>query len=226
MTKEPAVIRLQPLVRERTWEREEFPLLRLKLSVPHCVGTDPRLRRINRYYDAFARSCERYARRFLLPAAADAFALAMAEHREAPPWTITVSFTTTLLTARWFSLTLEMEERHESVCERRRYGDTWDLREGYPLALSALFPDEPHLRRRLTRAARETLLCRENEGVLHERWRRRLLSAWNRERFFLTPEGVHWFYPQYALGGEALGIPTFFLPWSEEGTPRLPRSDS
>ena len=67
--KSPADIRLQPLLREREWHWEEIPALKLTLSLPHCASEDRRIRRINRYYESFARSAEQYALRFLFPAA-------------------------------------------------------------------------------------------------------------------------------------------------------------
>lgn len=220
MMRSPAKIQLQPLVRERQWCRDDIPVLELKLSVPHCVAIDGRNRRINRYYESFARSCEQYARRFLLPAAEDDFTAAVSENRPVPLWYFHIAFSTHLLCDTLWSLSIETEESTFTVPYRRRYADTWDLTSGYPLSLSDLFPSEPLHRRRLREHARKELRQRQAQGIaLHESWQRRLSSAWNRENFYLTEEGLHWFYPMYALGGEELGFPDFFLPWRSGENP-------
>lgn len=219
----PAEIQLRPLVRQRQWHWEEIPVLELQLSIPHCDTKDRRIRRINRYYESFARSCEQYAHRFLFPAAAKDFSAAVAENRCPAPWHFHVSFTTHLLRHGIWSLTLETEEVTDGAPYRCRCADTWELTSGYPLALSDLFPAEPLYRRRLKARAKEVLRAAQEQGLtLHENWQHHLGSAWNRENFYLSDEGLHWFYPMYALGGEALGIPTFFLPWDSEKNPRLP----
>ena len=217
----PAEIHLQPLERQRIWCWEEIPVLELQLSIPHCQSEDSRIRRINRYYEGFAQSCEQYARRFLYPAAVDSFSAALAENRCPEHWHFHAAFSTQLLCDKLWSLTLETEESTFSPPYRRRYADTWDLMIGYQLSLSELFPAAPLYRRRLRQHARESLLAQQAQGAsLHENWSHRLISAWNKENFYLTHEGLHWFYPMYALGGESLGIPDFFLPW--DNGPSIP----
>lgn len=219
----PIELQLQPLERQRLWHWEEIPVLELRLSIPRCRTEDRRIRRINRYYESFAKSCEQYAERFLFPAAADCFAAALAENRCPTMWHFHAEFSTHLLCNRLWSLTLETEEASCGTPYRCRYADTWDLVSGYPLSLAELFPAEPLYRRRLKEHAKETLLARQAQGsVLHEHWTQRLGSAWNRENFYLSHEGLHWFYPMYALGGETLGIPDFFLPWDNEKNPFPP----
>ena len=221
----PAEIQLQPLERQRQWQWEEIPVLELQLSIPHCASDDRRIRRINRYYESFARSCEQYAHRFLFPAAAEAFAAALAENRCPDLWHFHAAFSTELLSETLWSLTIETEEMTGSTPYRCRYADTWELTSGYLLSLAELFPAEPLYRRRLKAHAGEALLARQAQGTaLHENWKHRLVSTWNKENFYLSDEGLHWYYPMYALGGEALGIPTFFLPWNSEKNPKAPAS--
>ena len=219
----PAEILLQPLERQRLWHWEDIPVLELCLSVPHCESEDRRVRRINRYYESFARGCEQYAARFLYPAAAEAFAAALKENHCPAAWRFCAEFSTHLLSDKVWSLTLETAESTNRAPYRCRYADSWDLISGYPLSLSELFPADPLYRRRLKQHAKETLLTRQAQGTqLHESWPRRLSSAWNRENFYLSGEGLHWFYPLYALGGADLGFPEFFLPWDSEKNPSLP----
>ena len=220
--KSPADIRLQPLLREREWHWEEIPVLKLTLSLPHCESEDRRIRRINRYYESFAGSAEQYALRFLFPAARDCFREAVAANVCPSPWCFSVDFSTQLLSKTIWSLTIETAEQTDLGIYRCRYSDNWDLQSAYHLSLADCFPKDPLYRRRLRQAAGETLRQQQLQGVrLHDNWRR-LVSAWNREHFYLTDEGLHWYYPMYAFGGEQMGIPGFFLPWNGEEGPCLP----
>lgn len=211
---------LQPLTRQRQWLVDGFPVLTLRLSLPAFAGDDRRLRRIDRCYARFGHCYESYCARFLLPRAAEAFRLAVAANRPFAPWEAEGSFRVTLQTPQLLSLTLDTAEPGCEAVFRRRRGDSWDLRDGLPLALSDFFPGEPFPLRRLRAAARTALTARG--GELRPDWRLRLGTAAKREHFYLTAEGLVFFYPMYALGGAELGIPEFLLPWAGPGGPALP----
>lgn len=211
---------LRPLSRERQWTQDGFPVLTLHMMLPAFSGRDTHLRRMERCYARFARSYERYCERFLLPSAADAFRAATAANRPFASWTVSVACRVTLQTPELLSLTLEMREPDAAAPFLRRRGDTWDLRDGYPLSLSDFFPQDAHPLRRLRRVIRAELLAAERP--LRPDWKRRLRTAAKREHFYLTESGLVFFYPMYALGGAELGIPEFLLPWDTETGPVLP----
>ena len=48
-------------------------------------------------------------------------------------------------------------------------------------------------------------------------WRRRLRQQFNPMRFYLTPEGLAFFYPMYAIAPAAEGIPAFTVPYTAPG---------
>ena len=56
-------------------------------------------------------------------------------------------------------------------------------------------------------------------------WRRRLRQQFNPIRFYLTPEGLAFFYPMYAIAPAMEGIPVFTLPYGQGG-PALPARDA
>ena len=58
----------------------------------------------------------------------------------------------------------------------------------------------------------------------HDKWRQHLRRSFNRENFFLTPEGLSVFWPMYAIAPAAEGIPTFTLPFGQENC-RLPGAE-
>lgn len=216
---DPSPLSPQLSVRQRQWCVDGFPVLTLRLSLPSFAGDDRRLRRIERCYARFGRCYERYCARFLLPRAAEAFRLAAAANRPFALWEAEGSFRVTLLTPQLLSLTLDTAEPDFEAAFRRRRGDTWDLRDGLPLALSDFFPDDPFPLRRGRAAARAALTDQIDE--LRPDWRLRLRTAAKGEHFYLTAEGLVFFYPMYALGGAALGIPEFLLPWGDGGAPVL-----
>ena len=96
-----------------------------------------------------------------------------------------------------------------------RRGDTWDLCSGYPIPLSACFPRRSPIRKTLLSAAAEAI--RRRPGPWRENWQLPLRRNFNRENFFLTPEGLRFFWQMYALAPAELGCPTFLLPYGEGG---------
>lgn len=228
MKQTPAALTLQTLEQSRQWTVEEIPVLTMTLSLPQCAaaGTDRRLARIDRYYRQMARSYERYCRHFLYPLASEAFRLQLESGRPFSVWTAGMNAVTTLRTADVWSLYVDTAETSfgEGPDVLRR-GDSWNLRDGYPFALSDFFPGELLWRRRLLRHAREELLRRQAGGAaLREDWKRRLWTEFNPENFYLTPEGLRFYYQMYALAPGRAGTPFFSLPWGGAGAPgpRLP----
>ncbi len=226
--KKVLTIHPEPFLKERQWTQEELPVLFMTLSLPSCrsILPDARLRRINRCYEHFARCYESYCEAFLLPAATAAFRAAIAAGRPFHPWQAELRYRTTLQTSRIWCVLLESEESTESgLCHRLR-SDTWDLRDGYLLRLADFFPKDPLPLRRIRRLARQEFSTAAEQGAaLHPDWRRRLRTAAKQDHFYLTEEGLSFYYPQFALGGASLGIPTVSLPWSEDG-PVLPEGFS
>ncbi|MGM9618896.1 MAG: RsiV family protein [Oscillospiraceae bacterium] len=227
MKKTPAELRPKPREVERRWTWEDIPVLVMTLSLPgfEAALPDRRVRRMDRYYRAFERSYARYCQRFLYPPAAEAFRAAQAQSRPFSPWTADVRCRTTLRSGTLWSLALESEERDQAgrCLLRRRCCDSWDLLGGYPLSLAALFEGEPFFRRTLMKHARTELLARQERGErFREDWKKRLRTEFSSEHFYLTEEGLVFYYPMYALGPETLGLPSFFLPWDAEKGPRLP----
>ena len=67
----------------------------------------------------------------------------------------------------------------------------------------------------LLSAAAEAI--RRRPGPWRENWQLPLRRNFNRENFFLTPEGLRFFWQMYALAPAELGCPTFLLPYGEGG---------
>ena len=109
----------------------------------------------------------------------------------------------------------------------RRWGDTWDLRRGYPVSLPSFFPHRRGWKRRLLTLAAQEIQRQETAGYARylDGWRRRLRQQFNPMRFYLTPEGLAFFYPMYAIAPAAEGIPVFTVPYEAVG-PYVPVSEA
>ena len=153
MKKTPVDLRLKPQEVQRQWTQDGIPVLCLTMSLPLCTAPlqNRRIRRMNRYYETFRRSYEAYCGKFLFPQAAEAFRMACGESRPFTPWQTEVSFSTTLRSGTLWSLVIDAVENTGGEPFRLRRADTWDLRDGYPLALADFFPGEPLPLRRLRR---------------------------------------------------------------------------
>ena len=66
-------------------------------------------------------------------------------------------------------------------------------------------------------AARAAEAIRSQGGPWREDWQLSLRRSFSRENFFLSPEGLRFFWQMYALGGAELGVPSFLLPYGEGG---------
>ncbi len=217
--KKPLELHPEPLLKERQWTEDGLPVLSMTLSLPSCRALlpDARLRRINRCYAHFARCYESYCENFLLPIAAQAFRAAAAAGRPFCPRQAVLRYRTALQTPLLWSVLLEAEESGEACVFRRLRSDTWSLADGYLLRLADFFPEDPHPLRRIRRLAMQEFSARQQDGAFPADWRRRLRTAAKQDNFYLTEEGLCFYYPQFTLGAGACGIPTLCLPWSEGG---------
>ena len=210
----------QSFAAEREWTVEEIPVLTASVSLPLAPeGAGARAaRRIERYYRLQCRAYLRYCERWLFPLAASLYREALASSAPLPCLRAELTYRVTYDEGGLWSLYTQSRE----TCPGRpalltRRGDTWDLASGWPAPLSAFFPPRTPWRRRLLALAAEEIRRREAAGVsqYREGWRRALRRRFNSRDFYLTAEGLTFFYPMYALGPASEGICTFVLPYGE-----------
>ena len=218
--KEPLTsLSTEPLTAEREWTADGVPALSAAVTVPEPVPcADRTARRIRRYYQLQCRSFLRYCEKVLLPQAAAEVRAALAASRPLPVFRAELTYQVTHNEGGLWSLYTQSRETvpgAPSLLLRR--GDTWDLSDGYPVPLSAFFPRRSGWRRRLMEAAEAEVRRREAAGVsrYHEGVRRKLRRYFNPQNFYLTAEGLVFFYPMYAIAPAAEGVPAFLVPWEE-----------
>lgn len=214
----------EPLTAERIWTVEEIPVLTASVSLPappEDAGPGA-ARRIRRYYQLQSRAFLRYCERWLLPEAEAEYRAALASSAPLPAFRAELEHRVTYHENGLWSLYTQSRERGadgRTLLTRR--GDTWDLRTGYPVPLKSLFSPRSGWRRTLLETAETEIRRRETAGAArwNEDWRRCLRRRFNPENFYLTADGLAFFYPMYALAPGACGIPVFTVPLGPEGTP-------
>ena len=218
---------------EREWTVDEIPVLRATLSLPRPVDRSSRAgRRIDRFYQLQARSYLRYCENWLFPRAAAEYRQALENSAPLPRCTAALSYQVTCSERGIWSLHTDTRECLGGRPELLRRGDTWDLRTGYPIPLSAFFPRREPIRKHLLETAAAEIARQESEGTAcyHEKWRQELRRSFNRENYFITPEAICFFWQMYAIAPWAEGIPTFCLPLGQRGSrwpvPELPDARS
>lgn len=217
-------LRTEPFAAEREWEVEGVPVLSAAAEVPQPVPAEGRTtRRIKRFYQLQCRAFLRYCERCLLPQAAAEYRAALEASRPLPAFRAELGYRVTYNGGGLWSLYTQVREcAGAGAALLTRRGDTWDLAAGYPVPLRDFFPGGSAWKRRLLAHAAEEVerRARAGAGRWREDWRRALRRQFNPQNFYLTEEGLAYFYPMYAIAPAAEGIPVFLLPYGEGGIAR------
>lgn len=208
--------RAEPRVTQKEWDLDGIPVLFSSVSMPHPLpaADTAHQRRIRRFYELQARSYLRYCERWLYPQAAAACRAALDISAPLPQFRGELTCHITYTGGRFWSLyTQSREIRGEEIFLTRR-GDTWDLSTGYPAELGCFFPPHTRWRAQLLSCAAAEIRRQERLGVSAYRpdWHKLLRRRLNPRNFYLTPEGIAFFYPMYAIAPAQAGLPTFLFP--------------
>lgn len=214
-------VTLRPLPEDLTFCVDELPLLTAQATLP--CWEDRRGRRFNRYYhacaDAFILCC-----RQLLPRAEEAYRRALESAGLLPQWH--AALTTHITLQREHLVSLRLDRRVTGTPDRMlaRQGDVWDLKRGLLLSLPELFPPRAPWRQQLLRHAADQIHDWEAQGVAlyHENWQQELRRALHPHHFYLTEEGLCYFFPSGSIAPAIEGIPTFCLAYNAEAGPLPP----
>ena len=208
----------KPFAAEREWTVEGIPVLTAAVELPQPQGADAVSRRIRRYYQAQCKAFLRYCERWLFPQAEAEYRAALAASAPLPCFRAELGYRVTYNSGGLWSL--YTQSREVSLPGRTlltRRGDTWDLAAGYPVPLSAFFPSRSPWRRQLLALAAEDIQRQERAGVARydPEWRKKLRRRFNSRNYYLTEEGLTYFYPMYAIAPAAEAIPAFTLPYGQ-----------
>ena len=203
---------------ERVWDADGVPILQARASLPEPLTSNPRLRKVRAFYRLQMRSFLRRCQSELRPWAESEYRTALEHSAPLPCFQAELAFQETYRAGRLWSLHTELREKTApGPLWRRRWGDTWDLATGYPVALSDFFPPHSHWKQKLLAIAAEEIERQEKRGLsrYHPDWRRRLRRFLNPRNYCLTSEGLIFFFPMYALAPPIEGVPSFLCPWEE-----------
>lgn len=211
----------------RQWETEGIPVLTAEIELPAPSDEQGGPGRIARYYRHFARSYLRYCDRFLFPQASQACQEALRTSAPLPRCTASLTHRVTLNEGGLLSLFTDAVECCGTRPLRVRRGDTWDLERFLPTPLSDFFPPRSPIRKHVTEFAASYIerQLKEQTAVYREDWRRALRRGFNRENFYLTPEGLCVFYQMFVIAPPVEGIPVFCIPYGEDGPFPKPRRE-
>ena len=207
---------VRPAEAEREWNVEGVPVLRAYANLPDVPDGVRQWKRIRSFYRLQNRLFFRYCEKELRPWAGAECRRAIENSVPCTCFQASLRFKETYRVGRLWSLYTELwENAAPGSPTRYRWGDTWDIQSGYPVALDNFFPPHSHWKRRLLTLAAEEIERQERRGLSRycPDWRRRVKRSLNARNYFLTPEGIAFFYPMYALAPAAEGIPTFLCPW-------------
>ena len=208
-------LRAEPFAAEREWTVEGIPVLTAAVELPQPLDADAVSRRIRRYYQAQCKAFLRYCERWLFPQAEAEYRAALAASAPLPCFRAELGYRVTYNSGGLWSLYTQSREVTGHTLLTRR-GDTWDLSAGYPVPLSAFFPARSPWRRQLLALAAEDIQRQERAGIARydPEWRKKL-RRFNSRNYYLTEEGLTYFFPMYAIAPAAEGIPVFTLPYGQ-----------
>ena len=209
-------LRTEPFAAEREWTVEGIPVLTAAVELPQPQGADAVSRRIRRYYQAQCKAFLRYCERWLFPQAEAEYRAALAASAPLPCFRAELGYRVTYNSGGLWSLYTQSREVTGHTLLTRR-GDTWDLSAGYPVPLSAFFPARSPWRRQLLELAAEDIQRQERAGIARydPEWRKKL-RRFNSRNYYLTEEGLTYFFPMYAIAPAAEAIPAFTLPYGQQ----------
>ncbi len=219
----PAAVTVRTAFSDLIFCADEIPLLTAEATLPCWKSRHSS--RFERYYRACAAVFTNDCRCRLFPQAQALYREALETACPLPQWHAQLRTVLTFQTADAVSL---YTETSVSGCQTRnlfRRADTWDLRRGLPLQLQEFFPPHAAWRKLLLQTAAQQIEKALAQGIaLYDPdWHKKLRRRFDPRRFYLTEEGLCFFYPLHSIAPAIEGLPTFLLPYNEQTGPFRPQ---
>lgn len=208
----------RPRTAEQRWPAEDLPVLTASVSLPEPINSKSRaMRKIGYFYRLEERSYLRYCQTMLLPKAAALCRQALENSAPMPRCAAVLDCHVTYDDGGLWSLAANAREQFGGHSRTLRWCDTWDLATGSPLPLAAFFPPRFPVRKYLLHLAETEIARQEDAGTAryHDGWRAELRHTFNRENYYLTPEGLRFYWQMQSIAPMAEGIPSFLVPYGE-----------
>lgn len=201
-------------VKRQEWEfaLEGEPVLHCILTRPECMGAGRGQAAVNRCYQHVEEVWRRRWERELYCRAC----LDLADRRvQGRPFRVWQAELVTEITLQQDGLLSLWQEGRECWGYERplllRRGDTWDFKEGAPRTLASFCTGHKRWKGQILNGVREQMrdLLAGGESLLDEACVQTLRRHFDRENYYLTPEGATIFFPMYTIASGGEGVPSF-----------------
>lgn len=215
------IVTIQPVLTDVSFCEDGLPLLTANAQLPQVSGHS----RFNRYYAACATAFERWCRHEIFPQAQLLYQQALTNAAPLPQWHAALQTVITFQKDSLLSLYADITLTGTPQRTLLRRADTWDLRHSLPVTIADLFPPHTPWRSMLLREAAQQIGQQEAQGVaLYDpQWRQKLRRYFHPQQFYLTSDGLCFFFPLCTIAPAAEGLPSFSLPYNRETGPFLPK---
>ncbi len=194
---------------------------------PVFKGEAPKwaLRRINSYYERFAKKLLRYVNTVLAENAMSDYEYRSENGFPFFPYELRSDFTVTLNKEGFLSLYTDVYEftggAHGNT---RRFADIWHSDSGFPASVSDFFPRGANYKRLLTDEATAEAARQMEEGTFmyFDNYPELIKKNFSKQNIYLTESGMALFFQQYEIAPYSSGIPVFVAAYNSETGPFPP----
>ncbi len=183
------------------------------------------LRRINSYYERFAKKLLRYVNTVLRENALSDYEYRTENGFPFFPYELRSDFALSFNKEGVLSLYTDVYEftggAHGNT---RRFADIWYGDTGFPAAVSDFFPKGANYKKLLTDVAIREASAQMEAGtsMYFDDYPRLIIKNFSNRNIYLTDSGMALFYQQYEIAPYAEGIPVFVVPYNGETGPFQP----
>ena len=199
------------------------PILQIRIRRPKFSEERRGLRRMERYYRQVGECWKTYWETQLFPQAQAAAQAAKDQSLPFSPWQATLDFTVSYESEALVSIYLDAVQTQGVPSKLMvRTACTWDYSTGTPLPLSHFWPLGRRGRRKLIAAlaVQAEELLHSGQSLLDEDCLEKLGPQFHAQRFYLSENRIHLFYPLYAIASYGEGIPDFSLSLPDSSSSR------
>ncbi len=215
-------IRLVPETVKEILRHKNEPLVHLSMTLPRVAGArpTPSLRRLQRHYQYLQRRFGGLTKNALCKSARKERERAQKGELPFVPYLADLQYTESFNAQGFVSLFYDRSVDMGGVKKvALRGADTWDVRSGGPVTLSMFFPEEKHVEKMILNEIVAQARRRTESGVAFyfEDLRQNMKKHFDREQFYLTPQGLVVFYQPSTVTPAEYGVPEFLFPKEKLG---------
>lgn len=214
------------LVKKNTLKRDMYYkdhlILTYTINYPQFLSEQFKafLKKLNIYYKADATLYEKFHVMKLYQMAIDDYEYAVANNFPVRKYEIVVNFTVTYNQNCALSLYIDRYEYTGGAHGiTHRDSDNWDVKKGRKIDLAELFPKVKNYRAYVIQEVNEQIennMQTEN-NMYFEDYPNLVNENFQTQNFYIVPEGIVVYFQHYEIAPYSSGIPTFTIPFSEDG---------